>query len=185
MDGVILYQSKYGSTKKYAMWLSEKTGFLVMETKKAKIEKVSKFDTVILGGGVYASGIAGLSFLRKNIDVLKNKRLIVFCVGASPYDESSFQEVIDRNMKDKLKGIPCFYCRGGWDINSMTITDRVLCKALQKSIAKKRPDELKGYEKALIDAKDDSCDWTDAEYLAPILDMLKCGGSGEKQIASK
>lgn len=27
MNGVILYQSKYGATKKYAMWLSDETGF--------------------------------------------------------------------------------------------------------------------------------------------------------------
>ena len=27
MNGIILYQSKYGATKKYAQWLSEKTGF--------------------------------------------------------------------------------------------------------------------------------------------------------------
>ena len=27
MKGIILYQSKYGATKKYAQWLSERTGF--------------------------------------------------------------------------------------------------------------------------------------------------------------
>ena len=27
MNGIILYQSKYGATKKYAQWLSEETGF--------------------------------------------------------------------------------------------------------------------------------------------------------------
>lgn len=75
MNGVILYQSKYGATKKYAMWLSDETGFSLVETKRAKIEDIEKFDTIILGGGVYASGIAGLSFIRKNIDVLQNKKL--------------------------------------------------------------------------------------------------------------
>ena len=56
MNGVILYQSKYGATKKYAMWLSDETGFSLVETKRAKIEDIEKFDTIILGGGVYASG---------------------------------------------------------------------------------------------------------------------------------
>ena len=35
MNGIILYQSKYGATKKYAQWLSEKTGFPCVETKQA------------------------------------------------------------------------------------------------------------------------------------------------------
>lgn len=65
MSGIILFQSKYGATKKYADWLSEELGFPCVETKKARISEVVSFDAVILGGGIYASGIAGLSFLKK------------------------------------------------------------------------------------------------------------------------
>ncbi len=36
-NGIILYQSKYGATKKYADWLKEATGFDCIETKKADI----------------------------------------------------------------------------------------------------------------------------------------------------
>ena len=63
MNGVILYQSKYGTTKKYANWLSKETRFPCMETRTADIHEIAKYDTIILGGGLYASGIAGLSFL--------------------------------------------------------------------------------------------------------------------------
>lgn len=64
MSGVILYQSKYGAAKRYADWIAEATGFDCIETKKAKIEDVKQYSTIILGGGIYASGIAGLSFLK-------------------------------------------------------------------------------------------------------------------------
>ena len=40
MDGVILYQSKYGAAKKYADWLAEETGYPCMETKKADIKAI-------------------------------------------------------------------------------------------------------------------------------------------------
>lgn len=60
--GIILYQSKYGATEKYARWLQEETGFDIMKTKGADISSLLKYNTIILGGGVYASGIAGLSF---------------------------------------------------------------------------------------------------------------------------
>jgi len=60
-----------------------------METKSANLQQLCEYDTIILGGGVYAFGIAGLSFLKKNIDKPANKRIFVFCVGASPYDESA------------------------------------------------------------------------------------------------
>ena len=34
--GIILFQSKYGATKKYADWLAEMTGYDCAETKNAK-----------------------------------------------------------------------------------------------------------------------------------------------------
>lgn len=87
MKGIIIYQSKYGATKKYAQWLSEKKGFPCVETKRARLSDVREYDTILLGGGIYASGIAGLSFLKKNIKELQGKKILVFCVGASPYGE--------------------------------------------------------------------------------------------------
>ena len=36
MRGIILYQSKYGATKKYAAWLSEATGFPIQGINAAK-----------------------------------------------------------------------------------------------------------------------------------------------------
>ena len=43
INGIILYQSKYGASPKYAQWLSEKTGFPCVETKRAKISDVPCF----------------------------------------------------------------------------------------------------------------------------------------------
>lgn len=172
MTGIILYQSKYGTTKKYANWLSEETGFSCIETKKAKVKELAKYDVIVLGGGIYASGIAGLSFLKKNIDILHEKRIVVFCCGASPYEVEAFQEIVKRNMKDKLSSIPCFYCRGAWDMNSMSFTDRTLCSMLRKFVSKKNPDEYEIWEKALMAAGEEKCDWTDRKYLIPILETI-------------
>ena len=97
MKGIILYQSKYGATKKYADWISEATGFECVETKKANIKEVEKYDIIVLGGGIYAMGIAGLSFLKRNIDVLSDKKIIVFFCCASPYALS------DRKLKAAKK----------------------------------------------------------------------------------
>lgn len=111
--GVILYRSKYGATAKYAEWLAEETGFDIMQTKEASVEKLSCYDTIVLGGGVYASGIAGIGFLRKNLKQLQGKRLAVFCAGASPYEEKAFQELYAHNFKDGLKGLPPLQLDGG------------------------------------------------------------------------
>ena len=173
MDGIILYQSKYGATKKYANWLSENTGFECVETKKADIKEISKFETIILGGGIHASEISGLSFLKKNINRLKGKRIIVFCCGASPYEESAFQQIKEHNMQNKLSDIPVFYCRGAWDIDAMSFKDRTLCNLLRKAVAKKDPADYEIWEKALMAAGENRCDWTDKKYIEPIIEYIK------------
>lgn len=167
--GMILYRSKYGATKKYADWLCEATGFDAVKTAKASIKQVEPYETVILCGGIYASGIAGLSFFRKNYDKLKTKKIAVFCVGASPYEPAAFEAIKAHNH---LKNIPVFYGRGAWDQAHMKFTDKTLCKMLQKAVAKKSPQEYEPWEKALMSAAGKVCDWTDQKYLEPLLKWI-------------
>ena len=170
--GIILYQSKYGATKKYAQWLQESTGFDLVETKKADINVVKGYDTIILGGGVYASGIAGLSFLKKHYAALKDKKVVVFSVGASPYDEVAFKQAYDHNFQGEIAGLPCFYMRGAWNTESLSFTDRALCKMLYKAVSKKDPTTYEPWEKAIMEAYEEKCDWTDKAAIIPILDYI-------------
>ena len=100
--------------EKYAKWLQEQTSYDIAETKKARAETAAGYDVLILCGGIYASGIAGISFLRKNKKALQGKKAAVFCVGASPYDEKALAEIKAHNLKEDLKDIPVFYGRGAW-----------------------------------------------------------------------
>lgn len=173
MKGVIVYQSKYGATARYAKWLAEATGYEIRETKKTKAKDLKEYDVVILGGGIYASGIAGLSLLKKNYNELSSKEMIVFCVGASPYEEKAFSQVVEFNLKGDMANIPCFYCRGAWDFEGMHFTDRKLCQLLQKAVAKKDPQDYEVWEQALMEAGTQKCDWTDQAYLKPIIEAIQ------------
>ena len=171
--GVILYQSKYGATKKYADWLAEESGFDCVETKNAKVSNLQNYDVIILGGGVYASGILGFSFIKKNYEALKDKKIAVFAVGASPFDEKAILEIRQRLFTGELKNIKSFYCRGAWDEEKMTFGDRTLCKMLQKAVAKQNPAEYEPWQKALMCAVGKKCDWTDKAYLEPLLKWIE------------
>lgn len=172
-NGIILYQSKYGATKKYADWLKEATHFDCLETKKAGIQQIEPYDTILLGGGIYASGIAGISFLKKNMPRLQGKKVAIFCVGASPYEEAALQKICEHNLKGELRDVPCFYCRGAWNLEIMSFRDKTLCKMLQKAVAKQDASSYEPWQKALMDAGGQTCDWTDRKYLEPLMEFLK------------
>lgn len=169
---VILYQSKYGATEKYAKWLAEELGGDLVETKKARIDQVETYDVIILGGGIYATGIRGISFLKKHFPRIKNKTLAVFAVGASPYTEKGMAELRARNFKRELAEVPCFYCRGAWNEAKMTWLDRTLCQLLKKAVAKKDPATYEPWEAALMEAAGE-CDWTSQEAITPIVEFVR------------
>jgi menaquinone-dependent protoporphyrinogen IX oxidase len=176
MKGIILCQSKYGASQKYAEWIAEETGFSIVETKKADIKEVSGYDVIILGGGVYASAIAGIAFLKKNIGALRGKRIYVYCCGAAPYDEEIVESIRSRNLKDALSGIPLFYYQGMWDLNGMGFADKAMCKMYIKMLSKKDPSEMKAWEKPFYEANDQKSDWTDKKYIAPLIELIKSEG---------
>lgn len=172
MKGIIIYKSKYGATKRYAEWLAEETGFEYGEVSKVSVSELAQYDTIVFGGGIYASGVPVTGFLKKNMDALANKKIIVFCDGASPYEEKAFLAIKENVMKDALKDIPFFYCRGAWDMDAMSFVDRNLCKMLQKAVAKKDPSDYEVWEAALMEAGKEKCDWTDRKYLEPIIEEI-------------
>ncbi len=169
MSGIIIYKSKYGSTKKYAEWLAEATGFDCVELSNFSAKDLGKYDIVVYGGGIYASGIAGISFIKKNYAVLSGKKTIVFCCGASAFDQKWFDSLRELNMKDELAKIPLYYCRGGCDLENMKFADRTLCKMLIKSLSKKDPKDMEVWETALVEAGQKKSDWTDRANLEPVI----------------
>lgn len=176
------FNLKYGATKKYADWLAEMTGYDCAETKNANAVDLKPYDVILLGGGVYASGIAGFQFIKKNIGQLADKKIAVFAVGASPYDEKAILQMRDLHFKNELRSIPLFYCRGAWDEETMKFTDRALCKMLQKAVAKQNPDEYEPWQKALMCTVGQKCDWTDQSYLEPLLKQIE---NGDRKIYMK
>lgn len=74
-DTIIIYQSKYGSTKKYAEWLATKLNADLYPKSKTTAEMLQKYDTIVYGGGLYAGGVNGISFLQKTLHACTAKTL--------------------------------------------------------------------------------------------------------------
>ncbi len=170
--GLVIYKSKYGATKKYADMLKAELSCEIYESGNCKMVELTSYDWIIFAGGIYASGILGLDVLKKNYKLLKNRKVAVFCVGASPFDERALAEIKAHNLKEELKDVPVFYGRGEWDESKMNWIDRTMCKMLQKAIAKKDVDLYEPWMKALLSAVGQKCDWTDRKYLIPLLEYI-------------
>lgn len=170
---VILYKSKYGATKKYAIMLQNELSCDIYDVVDHKKILFENYDCIIFAGAIYAGGMSGLNILRKIHKYIKHKKIIILCVGASPFDIKAIEEVKTRNLKEDLKDIPFFYARGAWDESGMTFKDRTMCKMLQKTLAKQDIDSCELWMKELLYSQGKICDWTDKKNLSPILEYIR------------
>lgn len=176
MDKVaVIYKSKYGSTKQYAEWIAEESEADLFEYTEIKIEQLSKYDTIIFGGGLYASGINGVGLITKNFKILKIKNLIIFTVGvASTDDKKIFNPIIEKNCTEEMrKSIQFFHLRGGIDYKRLSFLHKSMMNMLKKMVAKKKPEELSEDDKVMLDTYGEKVDFIDRRTIEPLLLYVK------------
>jgi len=81
MRTLVVYTSKYGSTKEYAEWIAEELGCKAVSAASVTEGDLASSDTVICGGYLHMGKIIGADFLEKNWDVLQPKTVLFFSVA--------------------------------------------------------------------------------------------------------
>lgn len=159
---VIVYKTKYGSTKRYAEWIAEELKADIFERSKITLTDLLKYDTIVYGGSVYMAGILGISLIRKNFDKLRNKKVVVFSVGASPVNFELLNEVKNKNFTSEMKEkIHYFHLRGGFDLSKLNPVDKLLMSLLKEILKRKKEEELADDQKSVLALCDSPADWTD------------------------
>ena len=174
MSTIVIYKSKYGSTKQYAEWIAEELSCEVKEAKSVKADDLTNYDTIIYGGGLYAEIIAGVSLITKNFENLKDKKLIVYTTGITPPEVREYydHEVVEKNFKpEMLEHIKIFNFLGRMVLSELSIPHRTAIKALKKiMLSKKNPTDM---EKMLIDLCDADGDFTDKASIKDLIAYAK------------
>ena len=132
MKTLILYKTKYGSTKEYAQWFSEDSGARdMLSLKEFHQANLEDFDHIVIFSSVYVGQISAGSFLKKHWEQLKDKKIVLLSVGAMPADATESQksyEVLPQAIREHL-----FYYEklpGKLDLNKMNFLDRFIIKKL-------------------------------------------------------
>ncbi len=173
MNAIVIYKTKYGSTKTYAEWIAEALSCDIAEAKGVKAEDLLKYDTIIYGGGLYAEVINGVSLITKNYEKLKNKKLIVYTTGITPPDVREYYdgEVMEKNFKNGAGNIKIYNFLGKMILEELTPVHRTAIKMLKKIMSgKENPTEM---EALLIKLCDTYGDFTDKEAIGELVSYAK------------
>lgn len=74
----LVYSSPYGHARRYAEWIAEELGCPCVDRRQADPAQAAASSALLLGGGLYAGGLSGIDFLRKNRDRLREKPIYLF-----------------------------------------------------------------------------------------------------------
>lgn len=161
MKAIVVYKSKTGFTRKYAEWIAEDLSADIFEVSKVNIDMLTQYDTIIYGGSLYAVGIIGVKLITRNINKLKDKKVVVFATGASPSRDEVIREVADKNFTpEEQKYIKFFYLRGGFNYSKLNVFDKFLMTLLKWKIKNKKQEELSNDEIGMLSVYDKPVDYT-------------------------
>ena len=172
MKTIVIYNSQTGFTKRYAEWIAKATGADCLELSDAKKKDLAAYEAIIFGGWACAGSISKLSWFKNNIDKWTDKKLIAFCVGASPIENPEIEPALKKNFNEsELKKVSIFYCPGGFNYEKMSTPSKLAMKMFIKALkAKKDKTET---EQEMIKMISSSYDISDRKYIEPILECLK------------
>lgn len=169
----VIYKSKYGSTEKYAKWIAEDANADIFKVGEIKAINLKQYDIIVYCGGLYAGGILGFSFIKRNYETLSGKKLIVVAVGATLKKDSAIEELKSKNIPNNMNNdLEFFLLRGGLNYKKMNLIDRFLMFMLMKLTKLKDPEKLNDDEKGLLATYGKAVDFTNKDTIAPVIKAI-------------
>lgn len=176
MKTLVIYKSKYGSTKQYAQWIAEELGCEAVDAKSVKPSDLEKYDNIVYGGGLYAETINGVSLITKNIDTLRDKRIAVYTTGLTPTDCRDYYDklIIERNFKFGVpQNVKVFNFVGKMIVSELSVVHRTAINMLKKMMsAKENPTDM---ERLLVELCDKDGDFTERAAISDLVAYIREG----------
>ncbi len=144
MNGAVVYQSRYGSTRQYAEWLSEALQVKLINAKENKAPALDSFDFLVFCSPVYYGKLLVSSFIKKNWGILKNKKIyLLVAAGMDEKAEDDIKTMLNANFDQKFADyqIKWFYSGGRMEVEKLGFFERFLIKRLAKMVKEEREKE--------------------------------------------
>lgn len=175
MNGIIIYGSKYGSTKYYAEKLSERTGLPAVSYNKHP--EFKDRNIIIYMGGLYAGGVLGLSSTFRNFTLSDKQKLIIVTVGVSDPNQQSVISDIQNSMKDQISNqlfrrAEIYHLRGKIDYQNLSLSHRAMMALMHKSLKSVPYENQTAENQAFLDTYGKEADFTDLAFLNPIIEEI-------------
>lgn len=172
MKTIVVYTSKYGSTEKYAQWVAKALNCPAKKLSDVSAGDLAAYDTIIYGGGVYASRVAGFKKFLSKLSGAGEKKLVLFMVGmTNPNRTEFYHKVAEQNIPGQWKGkFQVYSLHGDQMYSRMNGLHKLIMRAPKAAAERKPANERTADDIHLIENFGSDIIYTSKEQIKPILD---------------
>lgn len=176
MKTLILFESKRGSTQRYAEDLGQLLGAEAMPLRKYRWKNLDDYDIVLFGGWVKGNVIQGVDDFLSHYEQLKQKAVILFANGLSYPTAEGRDGLISSNILD-LYHIRFYQLQGKFDYSKLGPIEKILVKT---SVNRMQNDdnftpEHKAQMLSLLTEKVDGYDHNGIEKIVAVVNKIRAG----------
>ena len=176
-DKLVVYESKYGHTKRYAESIAKALGCECFRKSEAP-PSLKGYRCIVFGGSLYASGWAGVSWLNKHINELKEKSLVLFTCGlADPTNEQNAQHIrkaVEKQLSSPLfEKSKLFLLRGGIDYAKLSPLHRAMMAMMVFSLRRKSSTQLSEEDHGIIESYGQKVNFFCPSAIDPLVAYVK------------
>ena len=170
---VIIYGSQYGTTKRYAEYLSEMTGIEDVAFKEAK--DIDRYDRVIFMGALYAGSVLGL---KNTVSKMSPKQeLVIVTVGLVDPNDPENIDYIRHSIKERIPAdlydeTRILHLQGAIDYSHLSLKHRMMMAVIHSKLSKMSEEKLNTEAKTILATygkKEDFVDFKSLEKLGSVI----------------
>ena len=175
---VVVYDSKYGWTQRYARWIAQELGCEMFTRKQVNIQLIGEGDLLIYGGGLYAGGLSGLSFVKRYLRRYPQRRVVLFTCGladpALAVNEKNIRTSLAKALPPSMqKQIRLFHFQGGIDYTRLSFVHRAMMEMMRRVLQKKDVSQRTEEDQAVLDTYGTRLDLTDQSSIQPLIQYVR------------
>lgn len=174
----VIYESKYGSTRRYAQWIAEALSCPMFERKHFNPQDFSQYEVIVYGGGLYAGSVSGIRLIARNQKLLSGKKIVLFTCGLmdpnDPANSSAIHAALSNVLSpEMLKQMKIFHLRGAIDYSRLGLIHKFMMFMLRHMLLHKTSHTLSAGDRQILDTYGKTLDLVDSESIKPLADYVK------------
>lgn len=174
MKTLVIYESKYGSTQKYAEEIAKRVEGDILPFKKVKFKKaIGEYDIIVFGAYTRGGKVAKIDEFLQNWSLMEGKAVIIFACGMSIPTAESRKELIETNVLNDYH-LRFYQLRGRFNYSELRFPDNLIFNQSIKIVEQQDPSKATDLE-YIKSNPIEVYDQEKVDYIVSVIQKIKIG----------